>query len=107
MGQFVSLFLQEKNSYTSTFEDTVQLAKSSRPTNDSVKTLSNPRPGSRFTKPASAQLPVAALDKVYRGCKPTRPMHLSKGGLEKDPIARHGNQLIETHKNELRGNLLQ
>ncbi|XP_067949476.1 KICSTOR complex protein SZT2-like [Watersipora subatra] len=96
------LHCEEKNPYTSTFEDTVQLAKSSRPTNDSVKTLSNPRPGSRFTKPASAQLPVAALDKVYRGCKPTRPMHLSKGGLEKDPIARHGNQLIETHKNELR-----
>lgn len=88
--------------FTSTYDNTYQLVKSSRPQAETKLQLS--RPGSRQNKPNSTG-PASAtlLDKVFRGTKPTRPMHLSKIGLERDPIVRHGSQLIEAHKNELRG----
>lgn len=94
------LLTQDKNAYTKTFEDICHLARSSHPPSDNQKTPTQ-RPGSKLTKSTSQHQP--GLDRIYRGCKPTRPIHLSKYGLERDPISRHGTQLIDTHKNEIRG----
>ena len=92
---------QDKNLYTRTFDDISHLAKSSHPPSDNQKTPAQ-RPGSKLMKTMPQHQP--GLDRIYRGCKPTRPMHLSKYGLERDPISRHGMQLIESHKTEMRGN---
>ena len=94
---------QDKNVYTRTFDDISHLAKSSHPPSDNQKTPAQ-RPGSKLMKTMPQHQP--GLDRIYRGCKPTRPMHLSKYGLERDPISRHGMQLIESHKTEMRGNIM-
>lgn len=97
------IYFQNKNVYTRSFEDISHLAKSSHPSPDNHRTPTQ-RPGNKSIK--SVPQHQTGLDRIYRGCKPTRPMHLSKYGLERDPITRHGMQLIECHKNEMRGMII-